>query len=156
VRAVARTWQCFSVLQTTGTFVIVLSSAFHFGYNLGGNCAEAVNFGLTSWLPAARAARPCTCDGHQSPHIDLPLLMRRVKQAYPQAASDWWCFCCRCGETCTNFDDQVLLPDHASFDDGCRACSPPDPALTLHGGTDVCRVCPLPNLAGGVAGGRAV
>ena len=63
---------CYSVLQTEGTFVIVLSSAFHFGYNLGANCAEAVNFGLTSWLPAAKAAQPCTCiGGHNTPHIEV-------------------------------------------------------------------------------------
>ena len=75
---------CFSVLQEVNTFVIVLASAFHFGYNLGANCAEAVNFGLTSWLPKGLTATPCTCDGHQTPHIEVPYLMRTVKQQYPR------------------------------------------------------------------------
>ena len=111
---------CFSALQTEGTFVVVLSSAFHFGYNQGPNCAEAVNFGLTEWLPAACRARPCTCDGNQTPHIDVPLLMRRVKARNPVEAAEWWCFCCACGETCTSFDDEEEAPEGEQFE--CSTC----------------------------------
>ena len=112
---------CFSVLQTEGTFVLVASSAFHFGYNLGANCAEAVNFGLSSWLPKARTARPCTCDGNQTPHIEVPFLFRCLKKAHPEATADWWCFYCKCGETCTSFDDQsVCAPEGEQFE--CVGC----------------------------------
>lgn len=114
---------CHSVLQTEGTFVVVLSSAFHFGYNLGANCAEAVNFGLTSWLPRARTAQPCTCDGHQTPHIEVPFLMRCVRQAHPEvceASDEWWCFCCKCGEVKTHFDGPDEAPEGEQFE--CSRC----------------------------------
>jgi [histone H3]-trimethyl-L-lysine4 demethylase len=52
-----------TVLQTAGTFVVVLSSAFHYGFNHGENCAEAVNFALAEWLPTGHRAQPCTCNG---------------------------------------------------------------------------------------------
>ncbi|KAL1527961.1 hypothetical protein AB1Y20_009332 [Prymnesium parvum] len=87
-----------SVLQTEGTFVVVLSSAYHFGFNHAWNCAEAVNFALTNWLPVGRKARPCTCDGQQTPFIDVPLLHRRLRAAEPEATREWWCFVCACGE----------------------------------------------------------
>ena len=111
---------CYSVLQTAGTFVIVLASAFHFGYNQGQNCAEAVNFGLSSWLPKGCTAVPCTCDGNQTPHIDVPLLMRRVKAEDPDKTADWWCFCCACGLTCTNFDPPSEAPEGEQFE--CVTC----------------------------------
>ena len=111
---------CYSVLQTEGTFVIVCASAFHFGFNHGANCAEAVNFGLSEWLPLARKARPCTCQG-QTPHIDIPLLVRRVKTAHPVDAKDWWCFSCACGQMCTNFDaDEETSLEGEQFE--CVGC----------------------------------
>ena len=113
---------CHSVLQTEGTFVVVLSSAYHFGYNQGANCAEAVNFGLGElWLPAARLAQPCTCDGQQTPHIELPLLIRRLKADQPHAAKDVWCFACSCGETSTSFDAADAAPTGEQFE--CTACA---------------------------------
>ena len=65
--------------------------------SLGWNCAEAVNFALKSWLPTGRRARPCTCNGQQTPFIDVPLLVRRLRHAEPEATQEWWCFVCACG-----------------------------------------------------------
>jgi hypothetical protein len=31
--------------------------AYHFGFNLGFNCAEAVNFGMQSWIEVGKRAR---------------------------------------------------------------------------------------------------
>ena len=40
--------------QNAGEFIVTFPKAFHGGYNAGLNCAEAVNFATTHWLPFAR------------------------------------------------------------------------------------------------------
>ena len=80
--------------QSEGTFVLVLSSAFHFGFNQGFNVAEAVNFALREWVPHGRRARACVCGDGQTPHVSVTSLLRAVKAAEPRA-KDWWFFECR-------------------------------------------------------------
>ena len=41
--------------------IIELPQAYHFGFNLGLNCAESTNFALPLWLPFGRAATRCCC-----------------------------------------------------------------------------------------------
>ena len=111
------------LLQTEGTFVLVLASALHWGFNHGFNLAEAVNFGLAAtWLPRAvcPSAAPCTCDGGQTPYIDVALLIRKLKHSFPQATRDWWVFQCSCGELRTSFDDETCWPEGVQFE--CVGC----------------------------------
>lgn len=48
--------------QEAGEFVVLNAGAYHAGYNLGFNCAEAVNFALPEWLEVGRDCQACTCE----------------------------------------------------------------------------------------------
>ncbi|KAK9865570.1 hypothetical protein WJX84_000456 [Apatococcus fuscideae] len=47
--------------QEAGEFIVLNAGAYHSGFNMGFNCAEAVNFALQQWLPIGRAAEQCDC-----------------------------------------------------------------------------------------------
>ncbi|CAO3594056.1 unnamed protein product [Absidia cylindrospora] len=48
-------------VQHEGEFMITFPFGYHSGYNLGFNCAESVNFALSSWLDIGRRAKSCKC-----------------------------------------------------------------------------------------------
>ncbi|CAD7698279.1 unnamed protein product [Ostreobium quekettii] len=47
--------------QAPGEFIVLNAGAYHSGFNLGFNCAEAVNFATEDWLPLGENATRCTC-----------------------------------------------------------------------------------------------
>ncbi|KAI8093534.1 JmjC domain, hydroxylase-domain-containing protein [Halteromyces radiatus] len=51
----------YRCVQHEGEFMITFPFGYHSGYNLGFNCAESVNFALSSWLEIGRQAKACTC-----------------------------------------------------------------------------------------------
>jgi hypothetical protein len=68
------------IVSHPGEFVITFPYGYHSGYNLGYNCAEAVNFGLESWLEYGRVAKRCDCSQAQdSVWIDVREIERKLR-----------------------------------------------------------------------------
>ena len=57
-------------IQSPGEFVITKCAGYHAGFNMGYNCAEAVNFALKGWVDYGRAAGYCKCQ-KDSVKIDM-------------------------------------------------------------------------------------
>ena len=49
------------VVQYPGDIVVTFPLGWHAGFNLGFNCAEAVNFVVDRWIPYGMKARICRC-----------------------------------------------------------------------------------------------
>lgn len=53
--------QYVQAVQQPGDFIVINAQAYHSGYNLGYNIAEAVNFALEDWLEIGRDCAQCHC-----------------------------------------------------------------------------------------------
>ena len=53
--------QYVQAVQQPGDFIVINTQAYHSGYNLGYNIAEAVNFALEDWLEIGRDCAQCHC-----------------------------------------------------------------------------------------------
>jgi hypothetical protein len=68
------------IVHRPGEFVITFPYGYHSGYNLGYNCAEAVNFALDEWLEYGRIAKKCDCSQAQdSVWIDVHEIERKLR-----------------------------------------------------------------------------
>ena len=65
-------------IQYPGEFVITKSAGYHAGFNMGFNCAEAVNFALSNWIDFAKIASYCKCN-KDSVKIDLKSFVENLK-----------------------------------------------------------------------------
>ena len=67
-------------LSYPGEFVVTYPYGYHSGYNLGFNCAEAVNFALDSWLPMGKIAKKCQCaQAQDSVWVDVYEIERKLR-----------------------------------------------------------------------------
>ena len=84
--------QVNKVVSYPGEFVITFPYGYHSGYNLGYNCAEAVNFALDDWLEYGRVAKRCDCSQAQdSVWIDvhdIELKLRGEETDYEETDDD--------------------------------------------------------------------
>jgi hypothetical protein len=63
-----------------GEFIVTYPYGYHSGFNMGYNCAEAVNFALPSWLEMGRIAKKCDCDlAQDSVWIDVAAIERKLR-----------------------------------------------------------------------------
>lgn len=76
-------------IQYPGEFVVTFCASYHTGFNMGLNCAEAVNFALEKWIPFGKKAGVCRCS-RESVKIDMNKFVsnvkesqKRVKKSYP-------------------------------------------------------------------------
>lgn len=79
--------------QEEGEFVVLNTGAYHAGFNMGFNCAEAINFAIPEWIPVGRAAVPCKCDALQDRvRIDMRLWCPDIpepKEEQPEPESSY-------------------------------------------------------------------
>lgn len=68
------------IVHHPGEFIITFPYGYHSGYNLGYNCAEAVNFAVESWLEHAKIAKRCECtDAEDSVWVDHREIERKLR-----------------------------------------------------------------------------
>ncbi|KAA8574229.1 hypothetical protein EYC84_005734 [Monilinia fructicola] len=78
------------IVHRPGEFVITFPYGYHSGYNLGYNCAEAVNFGLPSWIEYGKVAKKCDCDQAQdSVWINVRDLERKMNGEETEYETDF-------------------------------------------------------------------
>lgn len=64
--------------QEPGTLVVTFPGAYHCGFNLGFNCAEAVNFAPAEWLHYRQEAVARNRDFRRTPLLSPESLLLRV------------------------------------------------------------------------------
>lgn len=64
-------------MQNPGEFVITFGKCYHAGFNMGFNCAEAVNFATKSWVNSAVKVKSCECQ-NDSVKIDMGYFLRNL------------------------------------------------------------------------------
>uniref|UniRef100_A0A0G4IA41 JmjC domain-containing protein n=1 Tax=Chromera velia CCMP2878 TaxID=1169474 RepID=A0A0G4IA41_9ALVE len=70
------------VTQMPGDFIVTLPGCYHFGFNHGNNCAEAVNFAIDEWIPEGARAFACKCTD-RPPSVDF-----NMRTAFKHAYAD--------------------------------------------------------------------
>jgi hypothetical protein len=69
-------------VQYPGEFVITFCGSYHAGFNMGYNCAEAVNFALKRWIDIGKKAGVCKCH-NDSVKIDMQSFLNNLESNEP-------------------------------------------------------------------------
>jgi hypothetical protein len=64
-------------IQSPGEFVVTKCAGYHAGFNMGFNCAEAVNFALKNWIDYGKQTGYCQCSS-DNVKIDLKNFMQNL------------------------------------------------------------------------------
>jgi hypothetical protein len=67
-------------VQYPGEFVITFCGSYHAGFNMGYNCAEAVNFALKKWIDIGKKAGICKCHS-DAVKIDMKTFLSNVEKS---------------------------------------------------------------------------
>jgi hypothetical protein len=73
-------------VQYPGEFVITFCGSYHAGFNMGYNCAEAVNFAIKPWIDVGRKAGVCKCHS-DSVKIDMKCFLGNLDKEKPASPS---------------------------------------------------------------------
>ena len=71
-------FQMVKAIHNEGEFIVSRASAYHQGFNLGFNIAEAVNFALDDWLQIGCNTQYCKCVP-DSVNIDFDKFFKNLK-----------------------------------------------------------------------------
>ncbi|KAH7484498.1 hypothetical protein PRIC1_003807 [Phytophthora ramorum] len=95
----------YRAYQKPDEFVITFPAAYHQGFNLGFNIAEAVNFATLHWVPFGLRAKVCKCLP-DSVRIDMDSFLTKLfeePQRGPELlGEDPWIFSCKCNKYCSS------------------------------------------------------
>ena len=67
-------------VQREGELVVVFESAYHTGFNLGFNVAEAVNYATDAWLCEFMKFKPCQCQS-KNLRIDPVFVLEQLRKS---------------------------------------------------------------------------
>ena len=67
-----------TIVQNPGEFIVIFSGCYHMNFNIGFNCAEAVNFALDKWIGIGANAKRCLCY-QQAPFIEMEAFCRNLE-----------------------------------------------------------------------------
>lgn len=71
--------EVFKCIQKPGEFVITFGGSYHAGFNMGFNCAEAVNFATKNWINLGIKSKICQCR-KDSVQINMTEFIKNVNQ----------------------------------------------------------------------------
>lgn len=77
------------MVQWPHEFIITFPRGYHFGFNLGYNCAESTNFALERWIDYGKNSIVCKCVPG-AVEVDMRPFMKKYRSNEYQKWHDYW------------------------------------------------------------------